>query len=101
MHGGRRCDGLAAAGRIEAALEPLRERGDFTPEHVRDALTGLGYPAGKVRAYGNGSAGVGFLVEADASPLCVEGAMNRDSMRADSFGGYPDHFGCETPSGGH
>ncbi|WP_251018481.1 hypothetical protein [Streptomyces sp. ISL-11] len=102
LHGRRRCDGLAAVGRIEAALEPLRERGDFAPEHTRSALTGLGYPAGKVRSYENGPTGVGFLIEVDASPLlCVEGTMNPGSTRAESFGGYPDHSGCETPSGGH
>ncbi|MFD0386296.1 hypothetical protein ACFQ2B_39470 [Streptomyces stramineus] len=101
LHGRRRCDGLAAVGRIEAALEPLRKRGDFAPEHTRSALTGLGYPAGKVRSYENGPTGVGFLIEVDASQLCVEGTMNRDSTRAESFGGYPDHSGCDTPSGGH
>ncbi|MCX4625495.1 hypothetical protein [Streptomyces sp. NBC_01443] len=101
LHGQRRCDGLAAVGRIEAALEPLRKRGDFAPEHTRDALTGLGYPAGKVRSYENGPTGVSFLIEVDASPLCVEGRMDRDSTRADPFGGYPDHSGCDTPSGGH
>ncbi|GHC47819.1 hypothetical protein [Streptomyces cinnamoneus] len=101
LHGRRRCDGLAAVGRIEAALEPLRKRGDFAPGHTRSALTGLGYPAGKVRSYENGPTGVGFLIEVDASPLCVEGTMNRDSTRADAFGGYPDHSGCDTPSGGH
>ncbi|MEU1313359.1 hypothetical protein ABZ419_31315 [Streptomyces cinnamoneus] len=101
LHGQRRCDGLTAVGRIEAALEPLRKRGDFAPEHTRSALTGLGYPAGKVRSYENGPTGVGFLIEVDASPLCVEGTMDRDSTRAESFGGYPDHSGCETPSGGH
>lgn len=50
LHGRHRCDGLTATGRIRAALKPLRERGDFTPEHTRSVLTGLGYPAGKVRA---------------------------------------------------
>lgn len=102
LHGQRRCDGLAAEGRIEAVLDPLRKRGDFAPEHTRGALTDLGYPAGKVRAYESGSTGVGFLLELDASPLlCVEGTMTLASTRADSFGGYPDHSGCDTPSSGH
>ncbi|MCF3105356.1 hypothetical protein IPZ58_27750 [Streptomyces roseoverticillatus] len=101
LHGRRRCDGLAAVGRIKAALEPLRQRGDLAPEHTRSALTSLGYPAEKVQAYENGPTGTGFLIEIDASPLCVEGTMNRDSTRADAFGGYPDHSGCDTPNGGH
>ncbi|MEU6282306.1 hypothetical protein [Streptomyces sp. NPDC047028] len=101
LHGRRRCDGLAAVGRVEAALEPLRERGDFAPEHARGALIRLGYSEGDVRSYQDGPTAVGFLIEADPSPLCVEGTMDRDSTHADAFGGYPDHTGCETPSGGH
>ncbi|MFJ3306438.1 hypothetical protein ACIPSA_25605 [Streptomyces sp. NPDC086549] len=99
LHGRRRCDGLAAVEHIENALEPLRKRGDFDPASTRKALTHLGYSAGKVQSYQNGPTGVGFLI--DASPLCVEGKMNRDSTRADAFGGYPDHSGCDQPSGGH
>ncbi|MEU7164772.1 hypothetical protein AB0A70_09020 [Streptomyces morookaense] len=99
LHGRSRCEGLAAVERIEAALEPLRRRGDFAPEHTRSALGGLGYAVGKVQAYQNGPTGVGFLV--DASPLCLEGTMSRDATRADAFGGYPDHSGCDRPAGGH
>ncbi|MGW2366823.1 hypothetical protein ACWCZ5_14725 [Streptomyces sp. NPDC001667] len=99
LYGHRRCEGLAAVGRVKSALEPLRKRGDFTPGSTRDAITGLGYPADKVRAYETGSAGVGFLI--DTSPLCVEGTMSRDATRADAFGGYPDHSGCDQPRGGH
>lgn len=101
LHGQPRCDGLAAVGRVKSALEPLRKRGDFDPAHTLGALTGLGYPAGKVRSYQNGPTGVGFLIEVTASPLCVEGTVDRASTRADAFGGYPDHSGCEVPSGGH
>ena len=101
LYGQSRCDGLAAVGRVEAALEPLRKRGDFAPGHTLGALTGLGYPAGKVRSYQNGPTGVGFLIEVNDSPLCVRGTMNRDATQADAFGGYPDHYGCEIPSGGH
>ncbi|MCX4575884.1 hypothetical protein OHB41_22335 [Streptomyces sp. NBC_01571] len=99
LHGQERCEGLAAIARIKGALEPLRERGDFVPESTRDALTGLGYPASKVRTYQNGSTEVGFLI--DTYPLCVEGGMNRVSTQADAFGGYPDHSACDRPSGGH
>lgn len=99
LHGQSRCDGLAAVRRVEGALEPLRRRGDFTPAGTRGALTGLGYPAGKVRSYQNGPTGVGFLI--DAFPICVEGTMNRASTQADAFSGYPDHPGCDRPSGGH
>ncbi|MFD9486312.1 hypothetical protein ACFWBX_20475 [Streptomyces sp. NPDC059991] len=99
LHGRQRCEGLSAVGRVEKALEPLRKRGDFAPESTSGALTRLGYSAGQVRSYQNGSTGVGFLI--DAFPLCVEGTMNRDSTKADAFGGYPDHTGCDRPSGGH
>lgn len=99
LHGKRRCEGLQAVGRVEKALEPLRERGDFAPESTRTALTGLGYPAAQVRSYQNGPTGVGFLI--DAFPLCVEGTMDRASAKAEAFGGYPDHSGCDRPSGGH
>ncbi|WEH33039.1 hypothetical protein PZB75_06390 [Streptomyces sp. AM 4-1-1] len=101
LHGRSRCDGLAAVRRIEGVLEPLRESGDFAPESTSRALTGLGYPAAKVRSYEMGPTAVGFLVEADAAPLCVEGTMGRDATEAHAFGGYPDHSGCDTPSGGH
>lgn len=99
LHGRERCEGLAAVARVEGALEPLRERGDFAPDSTRDALTGLGYPASKVRTYQNGPTEVGFLI--DTFPLCVEGGMNRESTQADAFGGYPDHSACDRPSGGH
>ncbi|KJY25799.1 hypothetical protein [Streptomyces katrae] len=101
LHGQSRCDGLAAVGRVERALEPLRRRGDFAPESVRTALTSLGYAAGKVRTYQNGPTGVGFLVDVGASPWCVEGTMSSASTRAEAFGGYPDGTGCEPPRGGH
>ncbi|MFI1100456.1 hypothetical protein [Streptomyces melanogenes] len=99
LHGKRRCEGLQAVGRVERALEPLRKRRDFAPESTRTALTGLGYPAGRVSSYQNGPTGVGFLI--DAFPLCVEGTMDRSSTKAEAFGGYPDHSGCDRPSGGH
>lgn len=99
LHGQRRCEGLAAVRRIEHALEPLRRHGDFDPARTREALTGLGYPAGKVRSYQDGPEGVGFLI--DAAALCLEGAMHSGAVRADAFGGYPDHSGCDVPSGGH
>ncbi|MGW2672692.1 hypothetical protein ACWC5F_32225 [Streptomyces sp. NPDC001272] len=101
LHGQSRCDGLAAVGRVEGALEPLRRRGDFAPESVRGALTGLGYAPARVRAYQNGPAGVGFLVDIGASPWCLEGTMNSDATTADAFGGYPDGTNCEAPRGGH
>ncbi|GGS06531.1 hypothetical protein GCM10010269_51760 [Streptomyces humidus] len=99
LHGRSRCDGLAAVRRIERVLEPLRERGDFSPQSTRAALTGLGYAAGDVRASQNGPTGVSFLVV--ARPLCLEGGIDREKTRADAFGGYPDGTDCEPPSGGH
>lgn len=101
LHGQSRCDGLTAVGRVKRALEPLRRRGDFAPDHVRDALAGLGYSPGKVQAYQDGSAGAGFLIDIGVSPWCVEGTMSSSSTQADAFGGYPDGTGCEPPSGGH
>ncbi|WP_328913696.1 MULTISPECIES: hypothetical protein [unclassified Streptomyces] len=98
-HGQVRCDGIAAVGRIEDALEPLRERGDFDPENTRGALIGLGYPEGVVRAYQNGPTGVGFAI--DTYPLCLEGTLDRATTKADAFSGYPDHAACDRPSGGH
>ncbi|WP_167414173.1 hypothetical protein, partial [Streptomyces carpinensis] len=84
LHGRLRCDGLAAVARIEMALEPLRRRGDFTPDSTRRALIGLGYAAEKVESYQNGT-GVGFLV--DAPSMCLEGTMYPRSTEADAFGG--------------
>ncbi|MGV9350142.1 hypothetical protein ACWDSD_36300 [Streptomyces spiralis] len=98
LYGRRRCDGLAAVARIEKALEPLRRRGDFSPDGTRRVLIGLGYDAGKVEAYQNG-AGVGFLI--DASSMCLEGTMYPKVTEADAFAGYPDGTGCRPPSGGH
>ncbi|MQS16949.1 hypothetical protein F7Q99_33365 [Streptomyces kaniharaensis] len=98
LHGQPRCDGLDAVKRIEGALDPLRKRGDYKAESARSALTGLGYEAGKVKVYQD-TAGVSFLVEAPR--MCLEGTMNQASTRADAFGGYPDHSGCDVPSGGH
>ncbi|MDX3114439.1 MULTISPECIES: hypothetical protein [Streptomyces] len=99
LHGRSRCEGLAAARRIERALEPLRERGDFSPQSTRAALTGLGYADGDVQSSQNGPTGVSFLVV--AHPLCLEGGIDREKTRADAFGGYPDGTDCEPPAGGH
>jgi hypothetical protein len=99
LHGKQRCAGLTAAKRVKEALEPLRNHSDFDPASARSALTGLGYAADKVQAYQNGPTGVSFLI--DASPMCVEGTMSSESTQADAFGGYPDHTGCDRPSGGH
>ncbi|MFF2197792.1 hypothetical protein [Streptomyces sp. NPDC058157] len=101
LHGQGRCDGLAAEGRVRGALEPLRRSGGFTPAHVHSVLTGLGYPADKVRTYQNGPGGVGFLIDVGASPWCVEGTLTGGSTTVDAFGGYPDGTGCEPPRGGH
>ncbi|MFI2763560.1 hypothetical protein ACH5A3_32610 [Streptomyces echinatus] len=98
LHGDRRCQGLAVIGRVKNALRPLRKKGDFTPESVSRTIAGLGYP--NVRTYEDGS-GVGFLIEADDYPVCVEGAVSATATEAEAFGGYPDHDGCEQPSGGH
>ncbi|MEU7060993.1 hypothetical protein [Streptomyces sp. NPDC046197] len=99
LHGKARCDGLAAVRRIEKALEPLRKDGDFKAPHTSRALTALGYAAGKVRVDQDTSVGVDFLI--DAPTMCLEGHMTRESTQADAFGGYPDHSGCDQPSGGH
>lgn len=100
--GQSRCDGLKVTARIRTALEPLSRRGDFRPGDVRTALTGLGYPAGKVRAYQDGPTGVGFVIDIGASPWCVQGMISRGVTEADAFGGYPDTGGgCEPRSGGH
>jgi len=101
LRGQSRCDGLAAAERIETALEPLRRRGDFAPQSVSSALTALGYPVGAVQAYQNGPTGIDFLIDAGGSTPCLEGTMDRDATRADAFAGYPDHVGCDRPTGGH
>ncbi|MGW2824745.1 hypothetical protein ACWC24_27655 [Streptomyces sp. NPDC001443] len=102
LHGQNRCNGLAAVARVKDVLEPLRERGDFAPDSVREALTSLGYSAEKMQVYQGGSAtGVAFLIDIGVSPWCVEGTMARDSTDADAFGGYPDGSDCEPPSGGH
>ncbi|MEV0846207.1 hypothetical protein AB0J21_10080 [Streptomyces sp. NPDC049954] len=99
LHGRKRCAGIEAVGKVERALEPLRGRADFDPVHARAALVRLGYADGAVSAYQNGPTGVGFLV--DTFPVCVKGTMNLGSVEATAFGGYPDHPGCDRPSGGH
>lgn len=99
LHGRRRCDGLDAVQRIKGALEPLRVRGDFTPDNTRGLLTGLGYQAAKVKVTQNGPTGVGFLIDADG--LCLEGTMGSAVTTAEAFAGYPDGTGCEAPRGGH
>ncbi|MEU2055041.1 hypothetical protein [Streptomyces bungoensis] len=101
LHGDRRCQGLEEAGRVRKALEPLRRRGDFSTGKVREALLGLGYPAEQVETSQDGPTSVGFLVQADDYPVCVEGDMNRARTETDAFGGYPDGTGCDRPSGGH
>ncbi|MER5276295.1 hypothetical protein ABT025_11130 [Streptomyces sp. NPDC002809] len=102
LYGQSRCDGIEAVASIEKALEPLRVRGDFAPGSAREVLTGLGYPSGETQTYRIGPAELGFLVDVDDSPLlCVEGTMSRGSTRAEAFGGYPDHPGCDRPGGGH
>ncbi|MEU8588136.1 hypothetical protein AB0C59_14240 [Streptomyces sp. NPDC048664] len=100
LHGQSRCDGLAASARIARALEPLRRHGDFRAPSTLAALVRLGYPAEKVRSSQSGPTGVSFLVDA-SSTMCLEGTLDRAAVQADAFAGYPDHSGCDVPSGGH
>jgi hypothetical protein len=99
LHGDRRCAGLATVRRVEAALEPLRRRGDFAPASTARALGRLGFPAGSVWAGENGPTGVSFLIS--TYPVCVQGTMDRAQTSANAFGGYPDHPACDQPRGGH
>ncbi|MER0480336.1 hypothetical protein ABR737_18680 [Streptomyces sp. Edi2] len=83
-------------------LEALRKRGDCNPPEHPQRAHRPGYSAGKVQSHENGPTGVSFLIE--ASPLCLEGTMHRRTTQADTSGGYPDypdHYGCDVPSGGH
>ncbi|WP_240122105.1 MULTISPECIES: hypothetical protein [unclassified Streptomyces] len=99
LHGRARCEGLAEADRIRQALEPLRERRDFSPAGTAAALAALGHTAPGTRTESLGPTGVGFLV--DEGRMCLEGRMYDGGVDVDAFGGYPDHPGCERPSGGH
>jgi hypothetical protein len=99
LHGQPRCEGLAQARKLTAALEPLREKRDFTTDHVHDRIVGLGYAADSVGVFANGPTGVSFLV--DHAPICLEGTMDKATTKVDSFAGYPDSTGCQRPAGGH
>ncbi|CAG6391573.1 hypothetical protein NMG29_22395 [Streptomyces cocklensis] len=99
LHGKSRCDGLAAVARVKSALGPLSRRGDLDPGSTYAALSDLGYT--KIDTYPLGTYGVAFDAEVDSSPLCVEGTVSQDTLAADAFGGYPDHIGCDRPTGGH
>ncbi|MBD0672737.1 hypothetical protein [Streptomyces sp. CBMA156] len=99
LRGQARCDGQAAVRRIREALEPLRTGNDYTPASTRGRLTGLGYPAEKLKVYENGSTAVGFLVQAPG--MCLSGTMTPNATTAEAFAGYPDHSGCDVPRGGH
>ncbi|MFJ2577997.1 hypothetical protein [Kitasatospora aureofaciens] len=98
LHGQPRCDGLEAAKRVEGALEALRKKGNYQAESAKSALAALGYAPEKVQVFQNPT-GVNFLI--DASRMCLEGSMDKASTKADAFGGYPDHSGCDVPRGGH
>lgn len=99
LHGQRRCEGLAEIRRMTAALEPLREKRDFSAGHVSDGLVGLGYEPGSVTVSVYGSTSVSFLV--DRTPFCFKGTMNSAATEIDAFGGYPDGTHCRPPTGGH
>src|SRR4051812_15127974 len=99
LHGQPRCEGLAQARELTAALETLREKRDFTTGHVHDRIVGLGYDPDAVGVFANGPTGVSFLV--DHAPICLEGTMDRATTKVDSFAGYPDSTGCQRPTGGH
>lgn len=99
LHGKPRCEGLAQARKMTAALEPLREKRDFGTGHVRDSIVGLGYAPDSVGVFANGPTGVSFLV--DHAPICLEGTMDLATTKVDAFAGYPDSTGCQRPTGGH
>ncbi|MEV1018882.1 hypothetical protein [Streptomyces sp. NPDC050264] len=86
LHGEQRCEGLTAVGRVQHALEPLRERGDFEERSTHDAPARPDFPDRSVESYEDGG-GVGFLVTVDDSPVCVEGTLSRVSVQAHAFGG--------------
>ncbi|SFF26277.1 hypothetical protein SAMN05216251_110180 [Actinacidiphila alni] len=99
LHGQPRCEGLAQARALTAALEPLRKKKDFGTGHVHDSIVGLGYDPAVVGVFQNGPTGVSFLV--DHAPICLEGTMDLATTKVDAFAGYPDSTGCQRPTGGH
>ncbi|MBD0739153.1 hypothetical protein [Streptomyces sp. CBMA29] len=99
LHGQRRCDGLTEVRRVTAALEPLREKGDLSADHVRAGLVALGYAPDSISVSAYGSTYVGFVV--DHTPICLKGALNTAVTEIDAFAGYPDGAGCQQPKGGH
>lgn len=99
LHGRSRCDGLAAVGRVRSALLPLSRRGDVDPSSTYSVLSDLGYT--NIATYPLGTTGVAFVAEGVRPRLCLEGELSRRSLTADAFAGYPDHTGCDRPTGGH
>ncbi|WP_372347360.1 hypothetical protein [Streptomyces sp. KL116D] len=101
LHGQRRCDGLAAVRRVEHALRPLRERGDFT---AKSAASGR-WSRSASRRWRAGAAGQrrGVLPRHRRPDATVRGGRPVPGGPAGrrAFGGYPDHVGCDLPSGGH
>ncbi|MFJ8627069.1 hypothetical protein ACIRD3_30110 [Kitasatospora sp. NPDC093550] len=96
LHGRRRCDGLDAAKRIKAALDPVRAAQRVDPDGIRTALLGLGYRAETVKVRSGGD----FLIEA-ATGLCLSGSTAGQATTVEAFAGYADGTGCEEPRGGH
>ncbi|WP_372351853.1 hypothetical protein [Streptomyces sp. KL116D] len=101
LHGQRRCDGLAAVRRVEHALRPLRERGDFTAKSAASGRWSRSQlPDGGVRAQRD-SAGV-YFPRHRRPDATVRGGRPVPGGPAGrrAFGSYPDHVGCDLPSGG-
>ncbi len=93
-----------AAHRIEAALQPLRDRNDFLPAAVRPAIIAAGFGTDKVSTVGMTPAGVPY----DAPPIgtsfgvsvaprtCVVGAIAADRLTVTVAGTSPE-YGCLEP----
>ncbi|MDT0341838.1 hypothetical protein [Streptomyces litchfieldiae] len=89
--------GEEEAERARQALETLRTGGEFGPEEVNGALTGLGYQADAVFTAAFGDQ-VTFAVS--LSPVCLEGIVGPAAVTVEAHGVYMEG-GCREPAGGH
>ncbi|MDH6139191.1 hypothetical protein P3T35_001191 [Kitasatospora sp. GP30] len=99
LQGAERCQGLAEAAKVRAALEPLRTQPDITPASVQARLSALGYAPATVQLSTMGQDDVYFTI--DHAPICLDGQLNPRSDSVDAYAGYADGTGCQRPKGGH
>ncbi|GAA1945669.1 hypothetical protein [Kitasatospora viridis] len=99
LTGPQRCQGLAEAAALKAALERLRQSHRTTADDLRAQLGSLGYSPDQLQLTSGTADDLAFTI--DHSPVCLDGRLTPLLSEAVPYAGYSDSTHCRRPRGGH